>query len=244
MSEPMHTPPPPPAGGPPAGGPPYGPTSDSSLPWENRSQVGFMPALIDSVKLFVTSPREAYARAQEKGDFVSPLLYAVIIGTVAGIVGQIWGLLFQGSWMAMMPAEYQDMMGPMMAGGGASIILTIVFMPFYIAAFMFVWAGIVHLILMLLKAVDANVGFEGTFRGVAYSQTASLAQIVPLVGGLIAMVWTIFLSIIGIARMHKTTEGKAAAGVLIPIGLCCACIIIAFILGGAALMSAIGQAGG
>jgi hypothetical protein len=36
--------------------------------------------------------------------------------------------------------------------------------------------------------------------------------------------------VIGLVRMHRTTQGKAAAAVLIPIGLCCVCVILGMVL--------------
>jgi hypothetical protein len=86
---------------------------------------------------------------------------------------------------------------------------------------------------------DSTAGFEGTLRAVSYASVGSLAQIVPFVGGMISTVWTIVLSIIGIVALHKATQGKAAAAVLLPIALCCVCGIVAALVGGAALFSLI-----
>ncbi|MEM7051665.1 MAG: YIP1 family protein [Acidobacteriota bacterium] len=244
MTDPMSTPPPPPPGG--EGPPPYGPTGGtegSSLPWENRQRSGFMPSLIETVKLVATAPRDAYGRMQRMGDFMSPLLYAIIVGSVGGIIGQLWSTLFSGSMLTMLPAEMRDQMGPMMAAQGGSLIMGIIMAPIMVAVGVFVWSGIVHLVLMMLKGTS-DAGFEGTMRAISYSYTANLAQIIPFVGGLIALVWTIFLQIIGLARLHQTTEGKAAGGVLIPIALCCLCVILGLVLAGGAIMSAVSQAGG
>jgi hypothetical protein len=55
------------------------------------------------------------------------------------------------------------------------------------------------------------------------------------------MVWALVLYVMGIERLHRTTQGKAIAAVLIPVVLCCGCALIGIVLGGAALMSAFGK---
>ena len=42
--------------------------------------------------------------------------------------------------------------------------------------------------------------------------------------------------VMGAVRMHRATQGKAIAGVLIPLLLCCVCIVVvvALVIGGLA----------
>lgn len=255
MTEPGYPPPPPPNepppgdlyGGPPPGppGPPPGGAAVAPLPWEDRERIGFFPALLETVKLFVTSPTEAYARARERGDYMGPLLYAVLIGWIMGIVGQLWSLLFQGAWMSMMPPQFRDQMGGMGGMGASSavgFVVGLILTPLVIVLVLFIWSGIVQLFLMMLGGLNQSTsGYEGTFRTVAYAQTASLAQIIPVFGGLIALVWSIVLEVIGLVRMHRTSQGKAAGAILLPIGLCCICLGVVFFFAIGAIMSAIGE---
>jgi len=229
-------------GGPPPPPPmPPGGAAVPPLPWEDRERRGFFPALIETVKLFVTSPSEAFARAKERGDYLSPILFSVLIGWVATVIGQLWGLLFQGAWLSMLPPEMRDQFGPMMATGGASFILTLILAPVLLLVWFFIWSGIVHLCLMMLGGhKQSGSGFEGTFRAVSYSYVSSLAQIIPFVGGLIAFVWNLVLQVIGLVRMHRTSQGKAVGAVLLPILLCCLCVVAAFALFFGAIMAAIG----
>jgi hypothetical protein len=43
-----------------------------------------------------------------------------------------------------------------------------------------------------------------------------LVSWIPILGGLVALVWGVILSILGIREVHNTTTGKAALVVLIP----------------------------
>lgn len=264
MSDQDWTPPPPPGGGrlppdppppiPPAppsgdpfapGEPPPGapPPAAAPLPWEDRQRLGFVNALIETIKLLVTAPGEAFRRVREKGDFVGPLLFAVIIGWAMAIVGQIWSLMFQSTWISFLPPEMRDQIGPMLAGSAVGFIVTVILAPVLVTVGLFIWSGIVHLFLMLVGGTgNSTAGFEGTFRAASYAQVASLAQIVPILGGLIALVWGIILQAIGLATLHKTSQGKAAAAVLLPLVLCCVCAGVVVALVGASVIAALSQA--
>jgi ABC-type molybdate transport system permease subunit len=63
--------------------------------------------------------------------------------------------------------------------------------------------------------------------------SANLFSMIPVCGWLIALVYTIVLECIGLARAHETTTGKALIAVLLPIFLCCCVmgILIAAIFG-------------
>ena len=245
MSEPGYPPPPsepPPPPGDLYGGPPPGGAAVAPLPWEDRERRGFFPALIETVKLLITSPTAAFARARESGDYLSPILFAVLVGWVMGVIGQLWGLLFQGAWLSMFPAEMRDQMGPMAASSAVTFIITLVILPVLIVIGLFIWSGIVHLCLMMLGGhKQSTSGFEGTFRSISYSYVASIAQVIPVFGGFIAVVWQIVLEVIGLVRMHRTSQGKAVGAVLIPIVLCCVCagVVVALFIG--SIMAAIGN---
>jgi hypothetical protein len=208
------------------------------LPWDDRQRHGFVPALTETLKLLVTAPQEAFRRMRQTGDYVSPILWLAILGVVVGALQFIVGLAFNGgSMMTMLPAEMREQMGPMagMMAGGVGIS-AIIMTPIFAIIGGFIWAGILHLCLMAMSALgESKAGYEGTFRVVAYSYVASLVSFVPIIGGLVGMVWTIFLLVVGLSTVHRTTQTKALIAVLIPIVLCCVCIIA----GGAAIVAGI-----
>lgn len=231
--DPAFSAPPPPGGG---GGQPPG------NPWDQRQQLGFAQAFIENVKLFVINPTEAFARTRRTGDFVNPLIFAVLIGWIGAVFGQLWGLLFNASMTTMMPPEMREAMGQSMMMGGAGFVITLVVYPFLAVIGLFLLAGILHLCLMLVGGTaQSDAGFEGTFRTASYASVASLAYIVPAVGGLIYIVWAIVLWVIGLSTLHRTTQGKALFAVLIPIVLCCLCIVLAVVLGIGGMMGLMEQ---
>ena len=203
---------------PPPGGQPAG------NPWEQRDQLGFGAAFIENVKLFVTSPAEAFARTRRTGDFAGPLIFAIVICWIGIIIGQLWSLVFGGSMLSMLPAEVQDQAGLYLAGSAGGMLFTIVLAPIWTAIGLFIWSGILHLCLAMVGGTSqSSSGFEGTFRVVSYSSVSQLANLIPIVGGMVAAVWGIVLAVMGLTELHGATQGKALAAVLIPILVCCAC---------------------
>ena len=216
---------------PPSGGPGNG----DGNPWEQRDRLGFFPALLENIKLFVTSPVEAFARTRRSGDYVSPLIFAILVGWAGAVISQIWTLLFQASLFSFFPGGMKDQFGFLLAGG-MGFFGTLILAPICIAIFLFIWSGILHLCLVVVNALgESESGFEGTFRAVGYSGVAQLGQVVPVVGGLIVMVWSIFLLVVGLSDLHRTTQGKALVAVLIPVVLCCVCGVAAIVVFGAGI---------
>lgn len=227
----LSTPPPPPPSGPEDSG-------SSGNPWEQRDRLGFGGGLLANIKLFITSPAAAYEQTRRRGDFISPLLFAIIVGWFGALLGQIWQFLFQGTMMGFLPPEIRDQMAMYAVSGPAMLAVNMVLTPLYLAIGLFIGSAVHHFCLMLVGALSkSDAGYEGTFRVNGYAFVAQLAQIIPLVGWLISIVWFVALQVIGATRMHNTTTGRALFAALIPWIVCCACFGIFFAIMGAALMS-------
>ena len=218
-------PPPPPGAGP------------TGNPWEQRDSLGIGTALVEALKLFITSPAEAFARTRRNGDFASPLIFAIVVTWIGIIIGQLWSLVFGGSILSMLPPQVRDQAGLWLAGSTGGMLFTIVLAPIWTTIGLFIWAGILHLSLTVVGgASQSKAGYEGTFRVVSYSTVSQLANLIPIVGGLVAAVWGIVLGVMGLTALHGTTQGKALAALLIPILVCCACVF-------GFVMTALGMAG-
>jgi hypothetical protein len=111
----------------------------------------------------------------------------------------------------------------------APIILTVV---------LFIWSGIVHLCLMLVGG--ANQAYLVTFKTMCYVETASLANLIPFCGSYVSPIWSVVLAVVGLREVHRTTTGKAALAVLLPLGLFCICLAVLMFAFGAAMFGAMG----
>jgi len=213
--------------------PPPPPPQDPAADWIPFEQPGvpFFSALIETVKLFIVAPVRAFQRVPVRAEFVRPLIYAVILGTVGSLIGFLWDSAvgdLTSRWIPQQQTGFENVEGMEFLSGldvlSQHSALSVLFAPFLAAFGLFVGAALTHLFLML---VGGNMrGFFGTLRVVAYSSTSNLSAIIPLCGPFLGILWTLALSIIGLSEVHQITKGKATLAVLLPFVLFCGCCAI------------------
>lgn len=229
MTEPNSQQPPPP--------PPPELPGEQGNPWERRASLGAFQGLVEALKLFVTSPTEAFSQTIKSGDYGGPLLFAIAVGWVGILVGQIWDMMVGASMLSMLPSELRSEV-PFFLFGTGGLLMSLIFAPVLIIIGVFLWSAILHLCLVIVGGLDqSSAGFEGSFRVVCYGTVAQLANLVPFVGDLLCGAWSIILAIIGVQQIHKTTQGKAITAVLIPVVLCCVCVAMGLFMAGASLVA-------
>ncbi|MGQ9495107.1 MAG: YIP1 family protein [Thermoanaerobaculaceae bacterium] len=203
------------------------------LPWEDPT---FPPleGLYETVKLVLFQPREAFSRISFSVSLAKPLLLAVILGWVGALAAQLYNWVFQWTLASVLPGIFsrRDIFATKAFG-----LFAVVAAPVWILIGLGIVTVILHLFLLLYGG--AGKGLEATFRTLAYSHAAQLWQIIPLVGGLVGLVWWLAIVIPGLATVHRTTTGKAAAAVLTPILLGCVCLVALLAVAGLGIFAAL-----
>lgn len=214
---------------------PFTPAPAATIPWEDRERLGFINAFVENAKLFITAPAEAYARTPKRGDLGSPILWVVIVAPLIAVVESLWTLMFSSMMLRFVPEEFSSF-GVSAAAGVFQLVFAVIMAPFFAVIGLFIGAGVIHLCLMALQALDASEGgFEATVRALAYANVASVARLIPGLGLILFLPWFLFLTTVGLAQLHGTTRGRALAAVLIPFVLCCGCgMLFAIFLGATA----------
>jgi len=173
-------------------------------------------SFINAVRNVVTTPVGFFRGIRREGDFVNPLIFAIICYEVAAILGGLLSLV--GVWDTK---------------GFGSFLVGIILAPIGAAIGLFIGAGILHLLVMLIVG-SRNSGFESTFRVGAYSAVTTLVSWIPFIGW-IASLYGIYLAIVGIREVHNTTTGRAVIVVLIPAAVVLVLVLIIVALVGAAI---------
>lgn len=195
--------------------------------WEDRASLGFFRGLFTTIKESLFHPAQFFRAMPVTGGLADPLAYALITGMVGMTISYAWQIVLEQSFSGFMPADMRTAAGyQMFQGIGMAFIALII--PFAIIVALFLWTGILHVCLLLVRG--ATNGFEASFRAVAYSYGANIFMAVPLCGGLIALVWSMVLAIIGLKEAHGTSGGKASFAVLFPLMACCGIIILMALL--------------
>jgi hypothetical protein len=160
-------------------------------------------SFISTVQRIVLDPVNFFRGIPPRGDFINPLIFAIICYVVSAILGGIIALALG-------------------AQGFGGFLTSIILAPIGAAIGLFIGAGIFHLLVMLIVG-SPNAGFEGTFRVGAYLGVVQLVawlSAIPILGvivGLAVFLYSLFLGVVGIREMHSTTTGKAALVVFIPV---------------------------
>lgn len=173
-------------------------------------------SFINAVRSVVTAPVGFFRGIIGHGDLVNPLIFAIICYEVATVLGGLLALVGIGGQR-----------------GFGSLLASLVLAPIFAAIGLFIGAGILHLLVMLIVG-SRNAGFAGTFRVSAYSSVTSLVSWIPVIG-LIASLYGIYLAVVGVREVHSTTTGKAALVVLIPALIVLFLIFVIVVLFSAAL---------
>jgi hypothetical protein len=174
-------------------------------------------SFISTVRRVVVQPVDFYRGILRRGDFLNPLIFAIICYEVYSILSGILALAGIGQQTF------------------AGFIVSLILAPIFAAIGLFIAAGILHLLVMLIVG-SGNSGFEATFRVGAYAAVTSLVSWIPIIGW-IASLYGIYLGIVGIREVHATTTGKAALVVLIPAAVVILLVLILVAIGAALFFS-------
>ncbi len=195
--------------------------------WEQRAQLGFVKALLETIRAVLLEPTATFATMRQTGDFGGPLLFAVMLGWVAFVVTFFYQMIFQSLGLASSEGEKE--MFAVMFGSAVVAGVLIVLVPVFIAAGAFLGAGLTHLMLMIVGG--AKRPFESTFRVLCYaSGSTAVLQLLPMCGGLVASVWMLVAEIIGLSEVHGITRMRAAVAVLLPLIVCCGLIAVVVVI--------------
>lgn len=223
------------APGPPAGG-------EQSAPFARRKELGFVAAYWETLKRVAAEPG-AFFRTVRIGETGSAVLFGVVAMTLGTWVSAVYGWAASASWMGVMRQVMERMPrrseidpaiieGLAARAGAMGFVAQIIAAPLVSLVAIYVFAGIVHLFLLVFRG--AGRGFDATITAVGYAAGLFLFQVLPLCGGLIALVWALVATIAGIGETQRCGAGKAAAATLAPFALvvCCACGLGALIAAG------------
>jgi len=224
----------------PPGPPPARP--GRGIPWDERDRAGFFAALVDTTRQVLAMPGSFFRAMPVTGGLGSPLLYAVVIGWVGLVASAFYQAIFRsvvGSSFGAFADRPEVAAALAWVESWAGFLAQVVFGGIFVVIGLFVAAGILHLMLLVLGG--ARRDFEATFRVVSFAQATSILFLLPFCGQLVGGVWCLVLYVLGLAEVHQIGHGKALAAVLLPLVLlCCCCAALGAVFAGA-IAGVVGQ---
>ena len=202
---------------------PAAPAGAPRLPWEERRRLGFVEALVQTFRLLVLEPGEAFSRLRQDGDVASPVLFGIIVSWICWALSQMWSFFLAGTMRGLV--EGIDGLEPLLATPSlAVLVVQTLLWPVYFLVIAFIGTAVLHVSMMIVGGTaESDTGFEGTLKVYTYAWVSWIAVLIPFAGAIVAMLWNLVLLVIGLASVHRASEGRAVAAVLIPGLLCCVC---------------------
>jgi hypothetical protein len=197
-----------------AGAPPAAPPAPG-VAWERRDQVGMARGIASTVVDFLFRPGEAAARMRSGAGIGDPLLFALLLGTLALFAT----LVYLGGTAALAAGTATSGAGEV---GGKIASLTwgglfacAALSPLVVLVWLFAVACVLHISALMVGAGAG--GFDATFRSLAYAAgSASLLAALPVCGAPLGFLWALASTAAGLASAHRVSIGRAAAAVSIP----------------------------
>ncbi|MFZ4598737.1 MAG: YIP1 family protein [Terrimicrobiaceae bacterium] len=197
--------------------------------WERAAYPFSFSAAFETIKDVLTRPTEVFRAMACEGGFAKPLRFYILVGWITGAAA----LLYQAAASLINPemfvgAEAKNLSQGTLIGVfvGFAVIL-----PIFLAIGSFVSAGSVHLAMMIVGG--AKKPFETTYRAMSYaSASVSVLQLLPICGGYLYMIVSLFYSVIALKEAHRTELWRPIAAMILMLVFCCG---IAFGIGALAV---------
>jgi hypothetical protein len=160
-------------------------------------------------------PRRLFSLMPRDGSLGAAVLYYLSIGiAVAG--AQLFWAMVRG------PGEepVDSVSGAPGASETWSPLVDFLTAPVLLLLSLFLAAGVTHLMLKVFGAGRPDTGGYGTtVRVFAYAYSPQLLGVIPVAGVIAGFVWMVVVAIAGLSAAHRTSTGRAAAAVLIPLSI-------------------------
>jgi len=152
-----------------------------------------LETIMETVKKVILNPVEFYRGMPKIGGFADPLVFAVVLGVVSGVIRAVLGLVHVGPVVSVMAALSSVIMTPVAVVIGGFIGAAILFV---------IW-----------KLMGSGESYETAYRCGAYvaaiSPIMAVLGIIPYLGGLIGLAWGLYLIVTASVEVHKLPANKA-----------------------------------
>jgi hypothetical protein len=152
--------------------------------------------VIDDAKRVITNPAEFYRNMPTTGGYGNPLIFAIVMAVISGLIGAVLSVLGLGNADAL--------------GGAALGVAAIIVMPIFAVIGSFIGGAILFVIWRL---TGSDKSYEAAVRSAAYSfaimPIGILFSVVPYLGQAIQTLWSMFLGYTSSVEVGKVKDQTA-----------------------------------
>jgi len=140
----------------------------------------------------ITNPAAFFREVPKAGGYIEPLVFALVLGCLAGIIKAVLTMAMYFSTIGVMA------------------LTSIVLMPIFIAIGSFIGAAILFVIWKLMGSQES---FEAAFRCAAYitaiSPITAVLGVIPWIGGVLGLLVSLYYVVMASVEVHGISAKKA-----------------------------------
>lgn len=186
-------------------------------PWEAEGFGG----LIDSWWESLSDPGGFFSRVDWAGGLERPLLYYLLFVILGAGLSAVWTALLGQALGSAVGVEGAGVLG-------WSPLFRFFVSPFLALASLGFTALAVHAGVRLLADQPRRLG--ATVRTLCYAAGPQALLVVPVVGGIVALIWSIVLAVLGLGAAHRITGLRAAVALFLAFALMTVGTVVAVLL--------------
>jgi hypothetical protein len=174
-----------------------------------------LSSFVDVLRRVVLHPADFFAGLPRREGLRNPFLFALICIAIGAVLTAGVDLIGVQSGFQ----SYEGLLGPLglRSQSIAGFVATIVMFAVIGILSLLVGAGI-YQVLVRVVVGRGNAGFRATFRVLAYTAVLNLVAWIPILG-LLLILYSLFLHVVGLREVHETTTGRAILVILLLFGL-------------------------
>jgi hypothetical protein len=185
------------------------PQPHHKIDWETRSSWLDLIAFWRTTKNILFRPAATFTALNYEAGIRSSMVYLLVYGSLGQIIGRYWFTLL-GIRYGILEGNALD--------NTIHFAIAVLLTPIVLLAFVVVVAGLVHLVLRILRATRRP--FTATFQVMAYASGAiSLVNVIPIAGRFIMVLWALVLYFVGLAKAHQTSKTRVFFALVAPLVL-------------------------
>lgn len=204
----------------------------SSFPWPPRAEEGALAALGRTWKESTFHPTDFFRALPAEPRMGPAILYYLIVGIAVAAATLFWSQV-----LPQPELDPEVLNSPFGAILGMAPVISFLMAPIYQIFALFVGAAVTHLMLLMLTTQRGP--YSRTVETYGYAYSPMLFGIIPWIGSLVGFIWCIVVSTIGLREAHRTTTGRSAAAILLPLVLIVilGIVLAVMVVAGAVLMT-------
>ena len=199
-----------------------------------RDEGNFVERFFRRLKFLLTEPSRFFREMPLDGDIGGPIAFGLVAHWIGSAFGFAWLIsanrLFSGiiERMTNFGSGYDNPFAKSyttLFQGGFTLAD-----PFLTLIGIFVWSAVLWVSCRILMG-EAKVSYRAIVRIIAYSLSAAIIALVPMLGPLAGRIYTVVLIVIGVREVFHVTTGRAVLAYFFPILLILAIIMMMVGLG-------------